>query len=203
MIFLRPYLISVLILCLAQVVLADSAPDVPVKDSIYVNIGGTTPLSPSSFTMKQTSGYNVGIGYGFGLSKLFQLVIDVNADNFPSNISNIIGGDMRVGTLLANIRFRVLAEDNPVVPYLIGGIGGAYVTESAFSYSGLVFPATSSTNLALRLGFGIDIRLSQLTSLFVDLSSYGIAAITALKISTTVHCGSAVDLIFKIRTQTF
>lgn len=126
MTFLRNSLMAALVLFSAQILRADTAPDAPVKDSIYVNIGGTTPLSPAGFTSNQTVGYNGGVGFGFGLSKLFQLVFDANADNFPLNTSGVFsglsGGNTRIGTFLGNIRFRFLAEDNPVVPYLIGGM---------------------------------------------------------------------------------
>jgi hypothetical protein len=178
--FFRTCLIG-LVLCSAPALWADTAPDAPVKDSIFVNIGGTTPFSPDSFTSNQTVGYNGGVGFGFGLSKLFQLVLDANADSFPLNnnggaFNGDSGGNLRIGTFLANIRFRFLAEDNPVVPYLIGGMGAAHVEQDAITNGGAVIsPASSSTNFAARLGLGIDIRLSNLSALFVESSGYGIA----------------------------
>jgi hypothetical protein len=179
--FLRIGLIG-LVLCSAPALWADTAPDTPVKNSIFVNIGGTTPFSPSSFTSNQTVGYNGGIGFGFGLSPLFQLVLDANADSFPLNnnggfFNGDSGGNLRIGTFLANIRFRFLAEDNPVVPYLIGGMGGARVTQDAITNAGgaVISPSSSSTNFAARLGIGIDIRLSGMAALFVESSGYGIA----------------------------
>jgi opacity protein-like surface antigen len=179
--YFRKGLIAALVLCSASAVCADPAPDVQVRDSIFINVGATTPLNPGSFTTTQNVGYNGGLGYGFGLSKLFQLVIEADSDNFPLNNSlapynGASGGNIRIGTLLANARFRFLAEDNPVVPYVIGGMGAARVEQEAITSGGSVVSPTSSTaNLALRLGIGIDIRLSGLTSLYVESSGYGIA----------------------------
>src|ERR1700678_527205 len=128
--------IAALVFCAASPLWADPAPDIQVSDSIYVNIGGTYALNPGGFNQAQTNGYNGGLGYGFGFYKLFQLLIDANSDNFPLNnnggaFNGDSGGNIRIGTLLANIRFRFLAQDNPVVPYLIGGIGAARVEQAA------------------------------------------------------------------------
>ena len=174
--FLRMGLITAFILFTIPVMAAD-APDAPVRDSFFVNIGGTTPVSPEGFTFSNTTGYNGGIGFGFGLSKLFQLVIDANADTFPLNNPpvGITAGGLRVGTLLANIRFRLLAQDNPVVPYLIGGMGGAHVEVNAISDgAGIIDPAYSSNNFAARFGIGIDIRLSPLAALYIESNGYEI-----------------------------
>jgi len=183
MTFFRNCLMSALVLLISQAVWADTAPDAPVRDSIFVNIGGTTPFDPSGFASNQTVGYNAGVGFGFGLSKLFQLVLDANADNFPLNnnggaYNGDSGGNVRIGTFLANIRFRFLAEDNPVVPYLIAGMGAATVNQDAITNGGgaVVSPASTTTNFAGRLGIGMDIRLSEMTALFVESNGYGIAS---------------------------
>jgi opacity protein-like surface antigen len=126
-------------------------------------------------------GFNVGMGYGFRLSKLFQLVIDANADIFPLDSSSVAafgltGGNQFVGTLLANLRYRFLAQDNPVVPYLIGGIGPALVSQITLdNYGNLVNPGAPTLNFGFRLGIGMDIRLSELTSLFIEADYYLIA----------------------------
>jgi hypothetical protein len=81
--FFRTYLIGFLILGSASGLWAGSAPDAPAKDSLYVNVGYDTDATFSYYeSTLYTTGYNVGIGYGFRLSKLFQLVIDVNTDIF-------------------------------------------------------------------------------------------------------------------------
>ena len=180
---MRDFLILIALLLATRIVWADEAPTTQVRDSIFVNIGGTTPLSPGSFVSNQNVGYNGGLGYGFGLSPLFQLVIDANSDNFPLNYGSasynglgINGGNMRVTTLLANLRFRLLSQDNPVVPYLIGGIGAARVAQAAITNGNTILaPATTTGNFAARLGIGIDIRLSSMASLYVETSDYAIA----------------------------
>ncbi len=175
---LKSFLMAVLIFYAAPSLWADSAPETAVRDSIFVNIGATTPLDPANFNSSQTPGYNGGLGYGFGLSPLFQLVIDANSDNFPLNraaYNGASGGNLRIGTLLANIRLRVLAQDNPVVPYLIFGLGAARVEQEAITNGGaLISPATSTANFAGRFGIGIDIRISALAALYVESSGYGI-----------------------------
>jgi len=169
---------AVLVLSAAPALWADPAPDTVVRDSIFINIGATTPLNPVGFNTNQIPGYNGGLGYGFGLSPIFQLVIDANSDNFPLNsaaFNGASGGNMRIGTLLANIRLRVLAQDNPVVPYLIAGMGAARVEQEAITNGGaLISPASSTANFAGRFGIGIDIRISALAALYIESSAYGI-----------------------------
>jgi hypothetical protein len=181
---LKGCLIAALMLFAAPALWAEESPDIQVRDSIFVNIGWTTPLDPNNYVMNQNPGYNGGLGYGFGLSKLFQLVLDLNSDNFPLNDNSpnyrntvVTGGNTRIGTFLANIRFRFLAQDNPVVPYLIGGMGGARVEQEAITNGNTVLVASSSTgNFAARIGIGIDIRLSPMAALFVESNTYGITA---------------------------
>jgi hypothetical protein len=48
------------------------------------------------------------------------------------------------------------------------------------------------------MGIGIDIRLSDMTALFVESSSYGMA-LTAKQTSTTIHSASAANLIFNVK----
>ncbi len=157
----------------------DSASGDKLPDSIFVNIGGATPVNPASFTADQANGYNGGIGFGFGISRIFQLVIDANADTFPLNTSQfpgIGGGAIRIGTLFANARLRFIAEDNPVVPYFIGGLGGATVTQDSFTLNGsTLISSTSNTNGALRVGLGIDIKLNKGFALFVEDNGIGIS----------------------------
>jgi opacity protein-like surface antigen len=181
---LKGCLVAALILFAAPALWAEESPDIQVRDSIFVNIGWTTPFDPGYYSTNQNPGYNGGVGYGFGLSKLFQLVIDANSDNFPLNYNSptysgqaVSGGNIRIGTLLANVRFRFLAQDNPVVPYLIGGMGGARVEQEAITSGNTVIaPASSTGNFAARFGIGIDIRLSPMTDLFVESNTYGIAS---------------------------
>jgi hypothetical protein len=171
-------LIAALVLWTASALWADPSPETVVRDSIFVNIGATTPLNPTGFNTTQTPGYNGGLGYGFGLSPLFQLVIDANSDNFPLNsaaFNGASGGNLRIGTLLANIRLRVLAQDNPVVPYLIAGLGAARVEQEAITNGGtLISPASSTANFAGRFGIGVDIKLTAMAALYIESSGYGI-----------------------------
>ena len=157
--YFRIGFISVFVFCAASTLWADKSSDTPLKDSIFFNVGG-------SLNAINTQGVNFGVGFGFGLSALTQFVLDANLDNFPT-----INGQQtqRTITLLPNIRFRFLAKDNPVVPYLIGGIGVAYGEQDALTYGGSVtYPATSSVNAVTRLGLGMDIRLDELTALYLE-----------------------------------
>jgi outer membrane autotransporter protein len=173
------YSIGILILCSASALWADNAPDAPAKDSLYMNVGYNANATYAYYGSNQnTTGFNVGIGYGFRLSRLFQLVIDANADIFPldgNTVSHLglTGGDQVVGTLLANLRYRFLAQDNPLVPYLIGGMGPAFVSQITPDNNGnFDNPGAPTLNFAFRLGVGVDIRLSEMTSLFVEADYY-------------------------------
>ena len=158
----KTYLIGILILCSAPALWADNAPDAPAKDSLYVNVGYNTNATYGYYASSQnTMGFNVGI--------------------FPLDSSSVAafgltGGNQFVGTLLANLRYRFLAQDNPVVPYLIGGIGPALVSQITLdNYGNLVNPGAPTLNFGFRLGIGMDIRLSELTSLFIEADYYLIA----------------------------
>jgi hypothetical protein len=150
------------------------------EDSIYVNVGSARPSNPSGFSDNWNAGGNFGVGFGFGLSPAFQLVVDANGYNFPVNSSRYLtvsGGEYRDGLLLVNGRLKFIAEDNPVVAYGILGIGVSTLTQDAMtsttSGGSAATPASSTTSLAGRLGVGIDIKLSGYTSLFLEFDGIG------------------------------
>ncbi len=146
-----------------------------------MNLGVTMPFSPGNFTQSYNTGYNGGIGIGWGISRNFQLVLDANVDIFPFKFLDVTGtpvtgGRLLVGTLLANARLRFTNENNPFVPYFIGGLGPAYVNRDALESAYVFFthPASSSINFALRLGIGLDLKLNDSSSLFLESNVIGV-----------------------------
>lgn len=170
-----------------------SAAETTVQDSIYVNIGGSNPYNPKGFTTSHAFGYNGGVGFGLGLSRIFQLVFDANLDNFPLNtsalgLSGASGGGVHIATVLANARVRFIAENNPVVPYFIGGLGAAFTFQDEMTNSGTVIAASASnTYFALRLGIGLDFRLSDHSALFLETNGVGVFDGKAAGFDNTVY----------------
>lgn len=176
--------IALLVLTLPAVPLrADeaSAPESQTQDSIYVNVGSARPTMPNGFSDNWMIGGNFGVGFGFGLSPVFQLVLDANGYNFPVNISQyqtVSGGEYRDGLLLVNGRLKFIPENNPVVPYGILGIGFSTLTEDALtgtdnSGHAVNTPASTNTSLAGRLGLGLDFKLSGYTAIFLEFDGVG------------------------------
>jgi opacity protein-like surface antigen len=147
-----------------------SAAETKVENSIYINLGGSLPLSPASFTSGQSFGYNGGLGLGIGVSRTFQILLDANADNFPLNTSgsSVSGGALRVFTFLANARLKFTPENNRVVPYGIAGVGASLVAQDSSVAGSTTFPGSSNTYFVIRLGLGLEFKMSDYASLFVE-----------------------------------
>jgi opacity protein-like surface antigen len=180
---------------------AQSAP-APIKDSFYFDLGGVTPIAPDGFQNNWSTGGSAGIGYGFGLSQLFSIVVDANFSNFPLQSTQAgfpgttySGGGIHLFTLLVNGKLKFVAEDNPVIPYLIFGLGGQHFQSDDLTTSNggasTTSPGVTEGDFAFRLGIGIDIKLSPGTYLLVETN--GVNARTSNQVSSsdnmTYHMG--------------
>ena len=156
-----------------------SAAEVKKQNFIQVNLGGSLPMSPAGFTSRQNPGYNLGLGVGIGITKNFQVVLDANMDNFPLNSassfftgSSITGGASRYWTFLGNGRLRLIPENNPVIPYAIGGLGLGLLTQDDMtittSGTAMTNPGSSDSYLTGRIGLGLEFVLSDYASLLVE-----------------------------------
>ena len=156
-----------------------SAAEVQKRSFVLVNLGGALPMSPTGFTSRQDLGYNLGLGVGIAISKIFHVVLDANMDNFTINSSNpffagskVTGGASRLWTFLGNARVRLIPENNPVVPYAIGGLGlGILVQDDLVQTAGgnvTTYPGTSNNYMTGRIGLGLEYILSDYASLFLE-----------------------------------
>jgi opacity protein-like surface antigen len=174
----------------------------PIKDSFYFDLGGVTPIAPNGFQDNWSTGGSLGVGYGFGVSPLFSIVADANFSNFPLQSTQAgfpgttySGGGIHLFTLLVNGKLRFITEDNPVVPYLIFGLGGEHFQSDDLTTSNggvsTTSPGITEGDFAFRLGIGIDIKLSPGTYLFVETN--GVSATTSNQVSSsnnmTYHLG--------------
>jgi hypothetical protein len=150
--------------------------------SLYFFGGGTT--TDASYETEVSPGYNGGIGLGVDLSKLFSLIFNVryyslpvNPDYYKSNWGAAVsGGGEQDLAFLINVKFKFLAQDNPVVPYVLFGTGmhlfnleGLTTTYPNGGYPfSLTSPADSGAGFALLAGIGMDIKLMSQTYLFIQ-----------------------------------
>lgn len=151
------------------------------KNSLYLDIGLSSPEGSDGSPSQWNSGPNWGVGYGFGMSRFFSVILDadysifsVNSNYYNANVGYpTSAGALHITTVLANAKIKFLVEDNPVVPYIILGLGVQNISQDPYSYniSGsrtINEPATSSSGLALRCSLGADIKLSKGTYLYTE-----------------------------------
>jgi hypothetical protein len=168
---------------------------VPEKtNSFYVNFGAATPYAPSDFNDGWTSGGSFGIGYGFGLNKVTSIVLSGQYSSFPLNLTEpgytISGGAFHTLMFLVNGKFVLVGADNPVDFYLIAGLGAAIftsdpltVTDNSNNQSATESAtALTETDLALRFGLGIDIRLTK--GFFLTIESNGIDTFVSQEVAS-------------------
>jgi len=160
-----------------------STAETRVENSLLINLGGSVPMSPSNFTSTQNVGYNLGLGFGIGITKQFQVILDANMDTYSLNSnsalysgSTVTGGGTRYWTFLVNGRVRLTPENTQVIPYAIGGAGlGLVVEDDLTSTSGGTatnFKGSQNAYFTGRVGLGLEFKLSTYASLFVEPDGY-------------------------------
>jgi hypothetical protein len=173
----------------------ETVADSVLKNSFYFDLGGVTPISPNGFQNSWTTGGSAGFGFGFELSRLVSIVLDASYSTFPIKATQTgfpgitySGGGIHLATLLGNIKFKFIAEDNPVIPYIIFGLGPSQFTSDALTATNGINTATSNatamseTDFALRFGLGIDIKLSKGT--YLSIETNGMDGFTSDKVSS-------------------
>lgn len=181
----RILLTSLLVILAAGPVLAGNI-------SLYPSFGVSTPMKSEDFQDYWKPGGNVGFGFGVKLSRLTELVFDLNYCKHELDNEELMkdaglgslglttsGGDATLGSVLMNARILFTGSDAKVKGYFIGGLGVGFATIGDYTVSNgtltLTLPSQSDSGIALRLGLGLDFRLGKTTWLFVESNGVGVA----------------------------
>ncbi|HEY5039835.1 MAG TPA: outer membrane beta-barrel protein, partial [bacterium] len=156
------------------------------RNSFYLQLGIASLVAPDNFLFGYSSGVQFEVGYGFGISPSFSILVDTQYCSFPmipsyypgiygpgNQTAYVTGGGIQIISFLGNAKFNFVASNNPVVFYGIAGLGPEVFLEDA-KYSTSVSataPAYSEVDLALRLAIGIDIKLSPGLALAIENNS--------------------------------
>jgi hypothetical protein len=161
---------------------AMATPDTKLHNSFYFNVGGATPYAPDDFTQSWGTGGSAGLAYGFALSKQSSIVLSFQYSTltFDYLVPGVSwnGGDIHTAMGLVNGKFILVNADNPVLLYLIAGIGGTAFTIDTLTGTNIATGKTASqqglseTDLAMRFGVGVDIRLDK--GLYLTVESNGV-----------------------------
>lgn len=148
-----------------------------IHNSFYVNVGVASPYAVDAYVNNWSAGYQIGAGYGFGITPNISLVADVHYSNFPLDynalgLSGYSGGGSHILAFLLNGKFIFVDAGNPVLFYGIVGLGPAIFIEDGISGQGYNGPGYSEVDVALRLGIGIDVRLN--SNIALTLESNGV-----------------------------
>jgi hypothetical protein len=158
-----------------------------VGQTILILSGGLAlPFSPDTFTEYWNSGGGFGIGVGYKMTRITTLLFEIHHSRmsldedamlehlfwYPVTGARLSGGSFNFTTFLMNARLQFTGSDAPVKPYFIGGLGYGYVLleDLDVSYGGSreTLEGDSETDLAIRMGFGVDLRLSRSAFLFFE-----------------------------------
>jgi opacity protein-like surface antigen len=169
-------------------------PETKLHSSVYFNLAESSPYSPSDFSQNWVTGPSFGAGFGFDLTKQTSIVLSFQYSNFPLSLQEpgetVSGGAFHSAMVLLNGKFTLVNVDNPVLLYIVGGIGGAefscdslFVTDNATGQVYIVTAtALSEIDFAFRLGLGIDIRVGP--GVYVTLESNGVDTFVSPAVST-------------------
>ncbi len=154
--------------------------------SLYFDFGGTNPYSPADFQTSYNPSFTVGAGIGFGISRIFSLIVSADFNSFALNETSVplgygvTGGALSDALVMVSGKFRFIPEDNPVVPYGVVGLGVAFynaqpvtVTEETYPFNVESSTGLVSSDFAFRLALGIDIKMQSGSYLFIESNGVG------------------------------
>jgi hypothetical protein len=160
--------------------------------TFYGDIAITNPYSPSDFQTAYSPYFSFGVGLGQGFSRIFSANLSADFNSFVPNQSSVppgysvTGGEITNVLILVNAKFRFIAEDNPVVPYGVVGLGAAFynaepvtIAETSYPFNNASSLGLTSSDFAFRLALGIDIKMQPGSYLFIE--SNGIGTSTGLE----------------------
>ena len=176
--------------------LPDSSDEVPpsrpenhprIGQTVLILSGGlSSPFSPDTFTDYWNSGGDFGVGVGYKMTRITTLLFEIHQSRMPLDEDamaeylfwnppadiRMSGGCFKVTTFLMNARLQFTGSDAPVKPYFIGGLGYGHVVlddlDVVSSSGSGTLEGDSETDLTLRMGFGVDFRLSRSTFLLIE-----------------------------------
>lgn len=161
--------------------------------SLYTSLGSSTPARNSDdFQEYWKPGLNLGAGVGVRMSRLTELVFDLNYckhelddeefledNNLDGFDLTSTGGDVSIAAFLMNARILFTGSDAKVKGYFIGGLGVGFVSVDDYSIGDgdltITSPGHSDSNVALRLGLGLDFRLGSKSWLYLESNGFGVA----------------------------
>jgi hypothetical protein len=154
------------------------------RSSVVFSVNGGVALPGNeNFSTYWNSGYSFGLASDFLISRIVQFGFRTDFTGFPLNedavlnllnISpgtgiNLSGGEIYVLTVMGNLRFNLTPAEQPVQPYLFGGVGVSYEVARDLSANGqLAVGGTDQTILAANGGGGFSFSLSPSSSLFIE-----------------------------------
>jgi opacity protein-like surface antigen len=168
------------------------------KFHFLANGGLSLPQSPDAFKDGWSSGFNLGGGVGYRLSRHFTVQALVNYDRFPFDEAGVMdlvidevgidprdlgisvdiqGADASVLSVSGELKASFIGDPDKISPYVIGGAGIARLSISDTRFTGSVMgvelldetlEGESETNWMATFGGGVDIPLNQRVSLFFE-----------------------------------
>ncbi|NOY89534.1 MAG: porin family protein [FCB group bacterium] len=158
---------------------------VPSKPfNIYAGGGLTITSSPQIFKDRYKLGYHFSSGLGIKAAPFTQIIGKVEyhsiardwqdirtLDNISDN--SISGGTRQIWMFGLDARLGVNAPMSPIKPFIIGGIGLAYLSETDIATtlppSQIPFqPYESQTKVYLNVGGGLDFKAGPILTMFVE-----------------------------------
>lgn len=150
---------------------------VPSKPfSIYAGGGLSLPSAPQKFKDGHKTGFHGLAGIGVNAAPFIQMVGKVEYQSFSKDWGelypgvNVSGGKRELWMYGADLRFGVNVPAAPIKPFLLGGIGWAYISErdipSAAGFSYLT--PKNATEFYFNIGGGIELKGGPFFGLFLQ-----------------------------------
>ncbi len=131
----------------------------PAPSFIYFDLGTIAPTAPYELPLGNYNRFQGALGFGFPIDRRDAFLLEFRLDGLPPT-EKYSGFGEGLFSILANWRLDLVNPDNPAVFYGILGAGLTWPLNEEGS--------DGESALSLRMGLGLEIRLSPKTSLLLQ-----------------------------------
>jgi len=156
------------------------------KMSVFFSLGAAAPTAPREFEEYWKIGGNAGAGLGIVVSRITTIQAEIQCSSFSIDKGEfdrdlrLDGGTTHTTSFLLNGKFNFMGSEGKVNPYIIAGAG---VGECKIDDTTIVYPddsvetvrGSSESQFEMRIGFGLDVPLSDLAIVYFESNGFGLA----------------------------